>query len=280
MKRAILTVVFFASLTAPLFADDTNLLSDEKSKVSYAIGMSIGHGFQQQGVDVDNDLFLRGLKDAQSGSATLLTTQEMQSTLKQYQQVLAVKQAKMREEMAVTNKAKGEAFLATNKNNAGVITMPDGLQYKIINAGSGAKPAPDSIVTVNYRGTLLDGTEFDSSAKSGHPLEHPANRFVPGWTEALTNMAVGSKWQLFIPSALAYGERGNRGIPPNSTLIFDIELLDTKAAEPQAAMPPAQPLTSDIIKVPSAEEMKKGAKIETLKPEDVQKLQMQSQTNR
>ena len=132
-------------------------------------------------------------------------------------------------------------------------------------------------MTVNYRGTFLDGTEFDSSAKSGHPAEFQANHVIPGWTEALTNMPVGSKWQLFIPSDLAYGERGNRGIPPNSTLIFEVELLDTKASPPP---PPAAPLTSDIIKVPSAEEMKKGAKIETLKPEDVQKLQSQNQTNR
>jgi FKBP-type peptidyl-prolyl cis-trans isomerase FklB len=280
MKRTILTVIFFAALTGPLLADNTNLLSDENSKVSYAIGMTLGHSFQQQGIEVDTAIFLRGIKDAQSGGATLLTTQEMQATLKQLQQGMAAKQAKIREELAVTNKTNGEAFLATNKNNPGVITLPDGMQYKVITAGNGPKPTPDSTVTVNYRGTFLNGTEFDSSAKAGHPMELQANHVISGWTEALTNMMVGSKWQLFIPAQLAYGERGNRGIPPNSTLIFEVELVDTKATQPQAAMAPAQPLTSDIIKVPSAEEMKKGAKIETLKPEDVQKLQMQSQTNR
>jgi FKBP-type peptidyl-prolyl cis-trans isomerase FklB len=277
MKKTILAVVAFAGLTAPLFADDTNVLSDEKSKVSYAIGMTIGHNFQQQGIDVDTALFMRGLTDAKSGGTTLLTMPEMQATLKQFQQEMAAKQAKLRADQALTNKTAGDAFLAANKNNPGVITLPDGLQYKVLTAGTGATPTADATVTVNYRGTLLDGTEFDSSAKAGHPIQFQANHVIPGWTEALTNMMVGSKWQLFVPSELAYGERGNRGIPPNSALIFEVELLDTKASTPP---PPAAPLTSDIIKVPSAEEMKKGAKIETLKPEDVQRLQSQTQTNK
>jgi len=267
----------FAGLTAPVFADDTNILSDEKLKVSYAIGMTIGSNFKQQAIDLDEALFLRGLKDARSGGSTLLTVPEMQATLREFQQTMAAKQAKIRAGLALTNKLEGDAFLATNKANPGVITLPDGLQYKVLTAGTGAKPTVDATVTVNYRGSLLDGTEFDSSAKAGHPIEMQANHVIPGWTEALTNMPVGSKWQLFIPSELAYGERGNRGIPPNSVLIFDLELLDTKTTPPP---PPTAPLTSDIIKVPSAEEMKKGAKIETLKPEDVQKLQSQTLTNK
>lgn len=277
MKKTMLAVVVLAGLTAPVFAYDTNVLSDEKSKVSYAIGMTIGHNFQQQGIDVDDAVFLRGLKDAQSGGATLLTMQEMQVTLKEFQQGMAAKQAKLRAGQALTNKLEGDAFLATNKSNPGVITLPDGLQYKVITAGTGAKPTTDATVTVNYRGTFIDGTEFDSSAKAGHPMDIQANHVIPGWTEALTNMPAGSKWQLFIPSELAYGERGNRGIPPNAALLFDLELLEVKATPPP---PPTAPLTSDIIKVPSAEEMRKGAKIETLKPEDVQKLQSQTQTNK
>jgi FKBP-type peptidyl-prolyl cis-trans isomerase len=245
--------------------------------VSYAIGMTIGRNFLQQGIDIDTNMFLRAIVDAKSGGATLLTMPEMQATLKEFQQTLAAKQTKMRAALALTNKLLGDAFLATNKNNPGVIALPDGLQYKILTAGSGPKPTADATVSVNYRGTLLDGTEFDSSARAGHPVQLEANHVIPGWTEALTNMPVGSKWQLYIPSELAYGERGNRSIPPNSALIFDIELIDTKTNTPP---PPAAPLTSDIIKVPSAEEMKKGAKIETLKPEDVQKLQSQGQTNR
>ncbi len=118
----------------------------------------------------------------------------------------------MHAEQAQTNKLAGEAFLATNKNNPGVISLPDGLQYKVLTAGTGAKPAADAIVIVNYRGTLLDGTEFDSSAKAGHPMELPLTRMMPGWSEALTNMTIGSKWQIFVPSDLAYGERGGRGL--------------------------------------------------------------------
>jgi FKBP-type peptidyl-prolyl cis-trans isomerase FklB len=277
MKKAILTFVLISGLTTTLLAGDTNLLSDTNSRVSYAIGMTIGSNFKQQGIDVDDTLFMRGVKDAQSGGATLLTSQEMQATLKDFQQEMQAKRVRMREEMAMTNKLEGVAFMATNKNSPGVITLPDGLQYKVLTVGTGAKPTVDSTVTVNYRGTLLNGTEFDSSTKAGHPLEIQANHVMPGWTEALTNMTIGSKWQLFIPGELAYGEQGRRGIPPNSTLIFEVELLGAKATPPP---PPAVPLTSDIIKVPSAEEMKKGAKIETLKPEDVQKLQSQSSTNK
>jgi FKBP-type peptidyl-prolyl cis-trans isomerase FklB len=279
MKATLLTVIFSVGLAAPLFADGTNVFSDEKSKASYAIGMMLGHNWQQQGIDVDPSMVLQGLKDEQSGGTPLLTQQEMQNTLKAFQQSIAAKQMKMREELAESNKVTGAAFLATNKNNPGVITLADGLQYKVITSGTGAIPTAEDTVTVNYRGALLDGTEFDSSAKAGHPIQLQANHVIKGWTEALTQMKVGSKWQLFIPAELAYGEHGNRGIPPNSTLIFDVELLDTQATPPPAAMPPAQPLTSDIIKVPSAEEMKKGAKIETLKAEDVQKMQSQAQTN-
>jgi len=273
MKSVFLSVFLSAGLVAPLLADSTNVLSDDKSKASYAIGMSIGHNFQQQNLDIDLNLVLRGMKDMQTGGTTLLTVPEMQSTLKAFQQEVMAKQMKTRQEQAEKNKAAGEAFLAANKNNAGVITLPDGLQYQILTNGTGASPAPSDTVTVNYRGSLLDGTEFDSSYKRGQPATFPVGGVIPGWTEALQMMPVGSKWKLFIPSPLAYKEQGNRGIPPNSTLIFEVELLDTKATPAPAV---AQPLTSDIIKVPSAEEMKHGAKIETLKAEDVQKMQTNS----
>ena len=136
-------------------------------------------------------------------------------------------------------------------------------------------PAASDVVTVNYRGTLIDGTEFDSSYKRGQPAQFPVGGVIHGWTEALLKMNVGSKWKLFIPSELAYGENGQRGIPPNSVLIFEVELLAAQAQPQPPAAVNAQPLTSDIIKVPSAEEMKKGAKIEVIKPEDAQKIQQQ-----
>jgi FKBP-type peptidyl-prolyl cis-trans isomerase len=187
-------------------------------------------------------------------------------------------------EQAVTNKAIGDAFLATNKTLPGIktisVTMPDGkiseVQYLALTNGTGTIPTASDTVTVNYRGTLIDGTEFDSSYKRGQPAIFSVGNVIRGWAETLQKMNVGSSWKVFIPPELAYGEQGNRGIPPNSTLIFQVDLLGIQAAAPPA--PPAAPLTSDIIKVPSAEEMKKGAKIEVIKPEDVQKLQ-QSQTN-
>jgi FKBP-type peptidyl-prolyl cis-trans isomerase len=250
----------------------TNVLSDEKARVSYAIGMTIGHNFQAQGVEVDTDILIRGLKDIQSGGTTLLTPQEMHDTLAEFQKSITAKQRKMHAEAAAKNKADGEAFLAKNKNQPGVVTLPDGLQYKIITNGSGTIPTLSDAVKVNYRGTLIDGTVFDSSAKAGHPAQFGVNSVVPGWIEALTQMKVGSKWQIFIPSELAYGERGRPGIPPNAVLIFEVELLSVE--HPKLS----EPLTSDIIKVPSLEEMKKGAKIEVIKPEDLDKAQT-SQTN-
>jgi FKBP-type peptidyl-prolyl cis-trans isomerase len=273
MKTIFLTAVFFLGTMAWLFADGANVLGDDRARTSYAIGMMLGTNWKQQGVDVDNNLVLRGLNDQESGGPTLLTTQEMQTTLHDFQQALVAKQQEMRGKLAAKNKAEGGAFLETNKNQPGVVTLPDGLQYKVLTDGDGATPTPADIVTVNYRGTFINGTEFDASAKAGHPAQFPVNGVIHGWTEALTQMKVGSKWQLFVPSELAYGEQGRPGIPPNSTLIFEVELLDAKTP------PPPTPLTSDIIKVPSADEMRKGAKIQTLKPEDIQELQSQSKTN-
>jgi FKBP-type peptidyl-prolyl cis-trans isomerase FklB len=275
MKKIIFGTVLCLGLAPVVWAENTNQLSDEKSRVSYAIGMMLGHNWQQQGLEVDPEIAARAIKDVQSGGATLLTQAEMQDTLTAFQKEFKVKQQKMQAELAVTNKAAGAAFLATNKNNLGVNALPDGLQYIVITNGTGAMPAASDVVTVNYRGTLIDGTEFDSSYKRGQPAQFPVGGVIHGWTEALQKMNVGSKWKLFIPSELAYGENGQRGIPPNSVLIFEVELLAAQAQPQPPAAVNAQPLTSDIIKVPSAEEMKKGAKIEVIKPEDAQKIQQQ-----
>jgi len=275
MKKIIFGTVLCLGLAPVVWAENTNQLSDEKSRVSYAIGMMLGHNWQQQGLEVDPEIAARAIKDVQSGGATLLTQTEMQETLAAFQKEFKVKQQKMQAELAVTNKAAGAAFLATNKNNPGVNALPDGLQYIVITNGTGAMPAASDVVTVNYRGTLINGTEFDSSYKRGQPAQFPVGGVIHGWTEALQKMNVGSKWKLFIPSELAYGEAGQRGIPPNSVLIFEVELLAAQAQPQPPAAVNAQPLTSDIIKVPSAEEMKKGAKIEVIKPEDAQKIQQQ-----
>jgi FKBP-type peptidyl-prolyl cis-trans isomerase FklB len=258
----------------------SNVLSDDKARVSYAIGLNIGHNFKQQNLDVDSDLVGRAIRDVMAGNPELMTEAEVKATLTAFQNEFRAKQQARMAQLAITNKADGEAFLATNKNQPGVITLADGLQYLVLTNGSGATPAATDKVTVNYRGTLLDGTEFDSSYKRGEPASFPVGGVIPGWTEALQKMSVGSKWKLFIPAGLAYGEKGQRGIPPNSLLIFEVELISIAPATPAAPAPvavPAQPLTSDIIKVPSAEEMKKGAKIEVIKPEDAAKAQSAAQ---
>lgn len=276
MKKLIFAAILTLGAAAPLCAADTNVLADDHARSSYAIGMMLGNSWKQQGLDLDNNLVLRGLNDIKSGGPTLLTTQEMSATLDKFKQDLMAKQQQLRAATAGKNKADGEAFLAKNKTAPGVITLADGLQYKVLTAGTGPLPTPEDTVTVNYRGTFIDGTEFDSSTKTGHPAQFQANRVIRGWTEALTQMKVGSKWQLFIPADLAYGEAGRPGIPPASTLIFEVELIGTQPPAAQSAAQPASPpLTSDIIKVPSAAEIKKGAKIEVIKQADAEKLQQQ-----
>ena len=271
MKTIILATALGLSLAPVAMADTTNQLTDEKSRVSYAIGMMNGHQWQQQGLDLDPDVYVRGIKDSQSGGATLLTQEEAQQLLAAFGKEFKVKQQKMQAEKAAKNKIEGAAFLDANKSKPGVVTLPDGLQYTVITVGTGPMPSASDTVSVNYRGTLIDGTEFDSSYKRGQPASFPVGGVIHGWTEALKKMNVGSKWKLFIPSDLAYGEQGRPGIPPSSVLIFEVELLSVQGATPPP--PPAQPLTSDIIKVPSKAEMDKGAKIEVIKPEDAQKMQ-------
>jgi len=283
MKK-ILVTMFCLGMAAPLFADGTNQLADEKARVSYAIGMMTGRQWKQQDIDFSPDIYAQGIKDALAGGATLLTQEQAQQTIDAFKKEFTAKQQQKRLELSAKNKAEGEAFLNTNKMIPGIklmsVSLPGGktseLQYLVLTNGTGPLPAATDKVSVNYRGTLLDGTEFDSSYKRNQPASFGVSQVIPGWTKALESMPVGSKWKLFIPAEAAYGENGRPGIPPNSVLTFEVELLAIEAAPP-AAPAPAAPLTSDIIKVPSAEEMKKGAKIETIKPEDVEKAQQQQQ---
>jgi FKBP-type peptidyl-prolyl cis-trans isomerase FklB len=201
-------------------------LKTEKEKFSYALGMNIGTGMKRQSVAVDPAILARGLKDSLAGGKTLMTEDEARATLKQMQDEMRQKQqAKMQEEGAA-NKKVGDAFLAANKSKEGVVTLPSGLQYKILKEGTGPKPASSDSVVCNYKGTLIDGKEFDSSYKRGQPATFPVTGVIKGWTEALQLMPVGSKWQLFVPSDLAYGERGaGADIGPGATLIFEVELM-------------------------------------------------------
>jgi len=191
--------------------------------------MEIGNGFRKQALDVDPASVSKGLADAFSGGKTLLTEDEMRAVLTSAKEEYQKKQAALRAERAQVSLKEGEAFLAANKSKEGVVTLPSGMQYKILKAGSGEKPDSDDMVVCNYRGTLIDGTEFDSSAKHNGPATFPIKGVIRGWKEALLLMPVGSKWQLFIPSYLAYGENGaGQVIPPNSTLIFEVELLSVE----------------------------------------------------
>lgn len=201
-------------------------LKTQKDKFSYALGMKMGENLKKQSVPVDPAILSRGLRDALAGKKTLLTDEEAQGAMTAVQNDMRQKmQEKMKEE-GEANKKTGEAFLAANKSKEGVVTLPSGLEYKILKAGTGPKPTANDSVVCNYKGTLIDGKEFDSSYKRGQPATFPVTGVIKGWTEALQLMPVGSKWQLFIPPDLAYGERGAGGdIGPDSTLIFEVELL-------------------------------------------------------
>ena len=223
---------------------DTFELKTDKDKASYAIGMNIGQNLRKQSEVIDATVVQRGMKDALAGDKTLMTEEEAKAALMTLQVSMRKKQEEQVQQMAETNKKDGDAFLAENKTKAGVVTLPSGLQYKILSEGTGPKPAATDSVICNYKGTLLDGTEFDNSAKHGGPTTFPVSGVIKGWTEALQLMPVGSKWQLFVPSDLAYGQPGTRGgIAPNSTLIFEVELVSIKssdAAQPGVkAQPPA-----------------------------------------
>ena len=222
----VLGIVLFASY---VFAGENIELKDQKDKVSYSIGINIGKNLKKQSVEVNPDILLQGIKDALSGGKTLMTDQEVNETMMNFQKEMMAKQQARMKELGEKNKKEGEAFLAENKKKEGVKTLPSGLQYKIIKEGDGKIPTINDTVTVNYRGTLIDGTEFDSSYQRGKPATFPVKGVIAGFSEALQLMKVGSKWQLFIPSNLAYGERGaGRDIGPNATLIFDVELLSIK----------------------------------------------------
>lgn len=201
-------------------------LKTQKDKVSYAIGLNIGKSLRKDSVEVDPNIFVRGVKDALTGAKPLLTEEEMKSVLTTLQSELRKQQEETMRKAGDTNKKAGEAFLAENKTKEGVVTLPSGLQYKILTEGTGPKPTATDSVVCNYRGTLMDGTEFDSSYKRGQPATFPVSGVIKGWTEAVQLMPVGSKWQLFVPADLAYGNRGaGTDIGPNATLIFEVELL-------------------------------------------------------
>ncbi len=226
MKFRMVVVLGFIFLAGQVFAQEKSALKD-KEKLSYSMGVNLGQNFKRQSIDIDPDMLARGIKDSLSGGKTLMSVQEMKETLTAFEQVLMAKQAARMKELGDKNKREGAAFLAENQKKDGVKTLPSGLEYKVIKAGTGKKPKATDTVTVHYKGTLLDGTEFDSSYRRGKPATFPVKGVIPGWTEALQMMAQGAKWQIFVPPQLAYGEQGTPGgiIGPNATLIFEVELV-------------------------------------------------------
>ena len=269
MKRCLLLTLLPGLLAVGTSAADAAADADSKTKFSYGLGLSLGSNLKRNGVDpgeVDLNQFIRGLKDAASGNAQM-TENDARNAIMAYQN-------EARKRMAENNKKAAEDFLSANKSKPGVVTTASGLQYKVLSEGAGESPKADDQVTVHYKGTLLDGTEFDSSYKRGQPATFGVGQVIKGWTEALQLMKPGAKWQLFIPPDLAYGEAGRPGIPPNSLLQFEVELLSVQT-QAAVTVAPTETVTSDIIKVPSKEELERGAKIEIIKAADLEKLKQQ-----
>ena len=287
---AALGVAIFAGSAG---AADQTELKTQKDKVSYSIGMQWGNMIKRSGFDVDTKVISEAINDVLAGKDPKMTEAQSREAMMAYQKEMAAKKDEERKASGEKNRKAGEEFLAANKTKEGIkthtVTLPDPdptkadktitaeFQYKVLKEGTGEIPKSNDVVNVTYRGTTIDGKEFDNSAKHGDkPAKFPVNRVVRGWTEALQMMKVGSKWMLYLPSTLAYGDMGaGPNIEPGSTLIFEMELV---SIDPPVAPPaPAQPLTSDIIRVPSAEELKKGAKIEVMKPEDVEKARKEAE---
>lgn len=226
MKKTLLALALAGTSVLAFASDPVKTLDSKEQKVSYGFGLMLGKRMSNDLPELEMDSFIQGVKDAFAGKAQLMTDEEVAALLSEFQREQQQKQMDKLKQMSDENKAAGEAFLAENKNKEGVVTLESGLQYKVLTEGKGVQPGPSDTVKVHYTGTLINGEVFDSSVQRGQPVSFPVNGVIAGWTEALQLMPTGSKWQLFIPSELAYGANGNRSIGPNETLLFDVELLE------------------------------------------------------
>ena len=225
MKKLILAATLATTLSAQVSAEAAKVLENDKQKVSYSFGLVLGKRMQNDLPDLNVDLFMQGVKDAMENKAGLLTDDQVAEVLSKFQRDMQQEQMEKVQKIAEENSKTGADFLAKNKQKEGVVTLESGLQYKVLKEGKGPQPGPNDVVKVHYTGSLINGEVFDSSVERGEPVTFPLNGVIAGWTEALQLMPTGSKWQLFIPSELAYGANGNRSIGPNETLLFDVELL-------------------------------------------------------
>lgn len=229
MKKIILLFLAFGLILFPACKKSEvkkATVETQKDKASYAIGFDLGKNLKKYSEDIELEKMLQGIRDGISGQNSILTEEETKKTLSEFQQTLIKKEMERKKEIAVKNKVEEEKFLAENSKREGVVTTASGLQYKVIREGEGSKPTPEDTVKVHYKGTFINGREFDSSYRRGEPITFQLKNMIPGWIEALQLMNEGSKWQIFIPSALAYGEQGAGDIiEPNSLLIFEVELL-------------------------------------------------------
>jgi FKBP-type peptidyl-prolyl cis-trans isomerase FklB len=234
-RKWILAAAIVLLLSFAAAAQDAPALMSDKDKLSYALGMKMAENFHKQGLDLDPAVFGKAFAESFNGGKTAMTDREMETLLAVASQQIRKKQAAQQAVKGAAAQQEGEAFLAANKTKDGVVTLPSGLQYKILKAGTGDKATLNDTVVCNYKGTFINGTEFDASEKHGGPATFPVKAVIAGWTEALQLMPVGSKWQLFVPSNLAYGANGPGEIGPNATLIFEVELVSIqKAAAPAA----------------------------------------------
>jgi len=228
MKFVFVIVLGIGFLFSVCYAGEKTELKEQKDKESYSLGYQFGKNLKLQGVDLNVEVYTSGLKDSLSGKESQMTSEEIRDTITSLQQRLMAAQQKVQKEQAAKNLSESKTFLMENGKKEGIKTLSSGLEYKVITEGSGKMPKAEDTVTVHYKGTLIDGTEFDSSYKRGQPATFQVKGVIKGWTEALQLMKEGSKWQLFIPPELGYGERSAGPIPPNSALIFEVELLTVK----------------------------------------------------
>lgn len=229
MKMKLVAAVISMAMSTAMAATDTPALTSDLDKLSYSIGSDLGKNFKRQSIDVNPTVLAKGIQDGMSGGTLLLTEQQMKDVLAKFQKDLMEKRKAQFNQKAEENKIKGEAFLSQNKTKKGVVVLSDGLQYKIITAGTGVKPSKDDTVTVEYTGHLINGEVFDSTDKAGKPATFKLSQVIPGWTEALQLMPAGSTWEIYVPAHLAYGTRSVGGpIGPNETLVFNIHLISVK----------------------------------------------------